>query len=84
MSANDRLISRNSRYSGVESLNPCSGPAGEYAVRRINCSGAGYPSGRRITLLRIEKIAVLAPMPRASVSSATTVNTGLRRSVRIP
>jgi hypothetical protein len=67
----------------VDSLKPWSGLAGEYAVRRISCSGAGYASGRRIACLRIEKIAVLAPIPKARVSSATAVNAGLRRSLRM-
>ena len=33
-------------------------------------------------MLTIEKIAVLAPTSNASVRSETTVNTGVRRSVR--
>ena len=45
-------------------------------VRYINRSGSGYPSGRRMTPFTIEKIAVLAPMPSASVSTATVVKPG--------
>ena len=37
-----------------------------------------------MTPFTIEKIAVLAPIPSASVSSATAVKAGLRRSVRSP
>ena len=69
-------------YSGGETQN-CGNPSdGNCVVRYINCSGLGYPSGRRITPLTIEKIAVLAPMPSASVSSATAVKPGLLRSDR--
>src|SRR6476646_6243097 len=40
-------------------------------------SGARYGSGLRRTPRTTEKIAVFAPMPSASVTSATTVNTGV-------
>ena len=80
--ANDWLISRNSMYSGGETQNSVKPSPGNWVVRYISCSGAGYPSGRRITLLTMEKIAVLAPMPSASVSTATAVNPGARRSSR--
>ena len=73
---NDRLSSRNSRYSGGDTQN-CSNPkAGNRVVRYISCPGFGYPSGRRITPLTMEKMAVFAPMPRASVRIVTTVNAG--------
>jgi hypothetical protein len=77
------LISRNSRYSGGDTQNSLKLKAPNRVVRYISCSGLGYDSGRRITPFTIEKIAVLAPMPSASVSRATAVNTGLRRKSRM-
>ena len=41
-----------------------------------------YGSGRRITAFTMLKIAVLAPMPKASVNTATVVNPGFFRSMR--
>ena len=69
-------------YSGGETQNSVKPSPGNCVVRYINCSGLGYPSGRRITPLTIEKMAVLAPIPSASVSSATAVKAGARRSSR--
>src|SRR5262245_58955240 len=69
-------------YSGGETQN-CKNPSdGNCVVRYISCSGLGYASGRRITPLTIEKIAVFAPMPRASVRRAVAVKAGDRRSNR--
>ena len=45
-------------------------------------SDPGYGSGLSSTVLTALKIAVLAPMPRASVSTATPVKPGLFASVR--
>jgi hypothetical protein len=45
-------------------------------------SALGYGSGFSSTLLTTLKTAVLAPMPIASVISATPVNVGLRRRAR--
>src|SRR6266481_5575475 len=45
-------------------------------------SGALTGSERSITLLTSEKIAVVAPMPRASESAAMTEATGVARNVR--
>ena len=45
-------------------------------------SGSVYGSGRSSTALTTLKIAVLAPMPRAIVRMAVTVNAGFLRSVR--
>ena len=67
----ERLSSRYSMYSGGETQNSMNPNDGNCVVRYISRSGCGYPSGRRITPLTIEKIAVLAPMPSASVSTAT-------------
>jgi hypothetical protein len=46
-------------------------------------SASGYGSGRRMTLLTTLKIAVVAPIPRARVMTATAVNPGRRTSDRI-
>ena len=46
--------------------------------------GSRTGSGRSMTLLMSEKMAVLAPMPSANVSTATSVNPGLRESRRTP
>jgi len=48
----------------------------------IKASGLGYGSGRSSTPFTTLKIAVLAPMPSARVSTATVVKPGLRRKVR--
>ncbi len=40
------------------------------------------PKGRKTTALTSEKMVVLAPMPRASVTIAAAVNPGLERSRR--
>src|SRR5438477_6001362 len=45
-------------------------------------SAAGYGSGRSKTALTMLKIAVFAPIPSASVSTATRVNPGDLRSWR--
>src|SRR5215469_1664473 len=44
--------------------------------------GSSKGSGRRMTALTTEKIAVLAPMPRARTTMAAAENAGLRRRVR--
>ena len=69
-------------YSGGETQNSSNPRAGNWVVRYINCSGFGYASGRRMTPLTMEKMAVLAPMPSASVMSAMAVNPGARTSDR--
>src|SRR5665647_3374278 len=48
----------------------------------ISRSGWGKGSGRRSSALTALKIAVLAPIPIASVRMATAVNAGARRKVR--
>ncbi len=47
-----------------------------------NCSGALTGSSRSNNWSRSVKIAVLAPIPNASESTATVVNKGLRRRLR--
>jgi hypothetical protein len=55
-------------------------PLDHTSTSRSDC---GYGSGRSKTASTTLKIAVLAPMPNASVSTVTTANPGLRNSVRI-
>src|SRR3954447_974331 len=45
--------------------------------RNTSRSGSGNASGRKMTLLITLKMAVLAPMPRARVATATAVNAGV-------
>jgi hypothetical protein len=45
-------------------------------------SGSGYGSGFSKTAFTTVKMAVLAPMPSASVRTATAVKPGFLRSVR--
>src|SRR4029450_4721852 len=47
-------------------------------------SGLGYGSGRSTTRSRTVKMAVVAPTPSASASTAAIVNPGVRRSRRQP
>ena len=47
-------------------------------------SGSWYGSGSSITVRTTLKIAEVAPMPRASVTSAAAVKPGARRSTRTP
>ena len=68
--------------SGGETRTRWKPSAGELRRRCISCSGSGIPERPQIALLTMEKIAVLAPMPSASVSTATAVNPGARRSIR--
>ena len=51
---------------------------------RTSWSGSEKGSGRSISASIALKIAVFAPMPSASVSTATTVKPGLFRSERAP
>src|SRR5690349_25093821 len=48
----------------------------------IMLEGSSKGSGRRSTALTTEKIAVLAPMPKASTTMAAAEKAGLRRSKR--
>ena len=45
-------------------------------------SGSAYGSGRSSTPFTTVKIVVVAPIPSASVATATAVNPGVRRSAR--
>src|SRR5579864_8863342 len=51
-------------------------------IRRMR-SGSGYGSGWSRTVLTTEKMAVLAPMPRARAAIATAVNPGVLISRRM-
>src|SRR4029077_3549997 len=63
---------------------PDSKPAGPSNLSRSNtsCSECGYGSGRSNTAFTTLKIAVCAPIPRASTRTATNVNPGDLRSWR--
>jgi hypothetical protein len=47
-------------------------------------SGSANGSGRSSTALTTEKIAELAPMPKASATTATSVKPGFFKSIRTP
>ena len=79
---NERFHSANSKYSGGETQNWSNPSDGKRLVMNISRSGSGYPSGRRITPLTTEKMAVFAPMPSASVRIVTRANPGVRRRFR--
>src|SRR5690348_5621132 len=57
---------------------------GEFSLTIISCLGSWKGSGRRRTAFRTVKIAVLAPIPMASVSTAMNANPGLLTRLRIP
>jgi hypothetical protein len=51
---------------------------------RTSCSGFGNGSGRSSTASTTLKMAVFAPMPKASVKTTTAVNPGFFQSIRSP
>jgi hypothetical protein len=53
-------------------------------VTRTRRSGSGYGSGLKSTEFTTEKIAVFAPMPSASASTATAVKPGRFHNTRAP
>jgi hypothetical protein len=78
--SNDRTPARQSRKSGSEAVSrPIATCRPQTITRR---SGSGYGSGRSSTPLTMLKMAVVAPMPIASVATTAMVNPGLRRSER--
>jgi hypothetical protein len=61
------------------------GPGGPWfdVLRKMTRrSGSGKGTGRSITALTTEKIAVLAPMPRVNAATAASVKAGLCRNIR--
>src|SRR5579862_1564074 len=58
------------------------GLRGSLVLRASSREGSATASGRRNSALISVKMAVLAPTPQASVSTATTVNPGLLSRVR--
>src|SRR5207302_3797525 len=56
--------------------------AGTFSNGRTTRSGCAYGSGRSSTAFTTLKIAVVAPMPRASVRIAAAANPGAPRNVR--
>ena len=57
-------------------------PSGRVSLILTSRSGSRYGSGRSRTAFTTLKIAVLAPMPSARVSTAIAVNPGERASCR--
>jgi len=51
---------------------------------RANCSVLGTGKGRKTNALTPLKIAVLAPIPRARVNTATMLTPGFFNSMRAP
>lgn len=77
---NARLRSRkSSRFSGDVGK---SSPSGFSSQMRTSRSGSSNDSGRSTTASSTLKIAVVAPMPSASVPTIMAVNPGRRRSMR--
>ncbi len=54
------------------------------APKRTSCCGCGTGKSRSANPLSRENIAVFAPMPRASVATATAVKPGFFDSIRNP
>src|SRR5690606_19096644 len=77
-----RLRSCSSISSGGESQNLSKSSEGNCDAIRTSRSGSPYGSGRRTTPLSTEKIALLAPMPRARVRTVTNAKAGDLRSER--
>src|SRR4029453_6317451 len=75
--ANTLRSSRQSTKFGYETAPPAA-----YSPTITSCSGAWYGNGRNRTALTMLKIAVFAPIPKLSVSTAISVNPGYLRSIR--
>ena len=75
---NDWLFFSSSRTSGMDIQNWSKPRLGNVVVTYSSCSAFGYGSGRRSTPLTTLKIAVLAPMPSASVRTVSAANPGWR------
>ncbi len=78
--SNERASLRQSRKSGSDAVSrPIVVCRPHTTARR---SGSGYPRGLSSTALTTLKMAVLEPMPSASVATAASVNAGARRRER--
>ena len=76
-------VCQSSKSGGV--TDSCSIPfCGLRSHSITRCSGSGYGSGLSNTPLTTLKIAVFAPMPRASVKIASNVKPGCFRNIRTP
>ncbi len=83
MEANVRFSACQSPKSGGESHSGAARPRVRVSVQSCTSrSDCGYGSGRNSTERTTLKIAPLAPIPSARVSSATAVNAGARRRPR--
>jgi hypothetical protein len=76
------LISVSSKYSGGETQNWLKPIIGKRLLTNMSWSGRGWAAGRRITAFKTEKIAVLAPIPTASVKMVRMAKPGERRRFR--
>src|SRR5579864_4693802 len=74
------FCARQMLYLGTDA--PAKLPSGVAFMSCTMRSGWGYGSGFNSTVLTTEKMAVLAPMPRASAEIAVMVKPGLCRSMR--
>jgi hypothetical protein len=83
-SSNTRLMRRKSAMSGPDTGMAPGTMAGIASWTSASRSGSGKGSGRSRTALTTLKMAVVAPMPSASVTAATAVKPGERRSRRAP
>jgi hypothetical protein len=68
---NDWLRSRNSMNSGTETQNWSKPRVGNWLVMKTRRSGSGNGKGFRMTPFTTLKIAVFAPIPKASVRIVT-------------
>ena len=80
---NARVLSRNSTNLGGDTQNCEKFSCGNWLVMKTSRWGSGYGSGLRTAPRTTLKMAVFAPMPRASVTTASSVNPGARRRPRI-
>src|SRR5580704_9656003 len=80
MSSRTLVCRRQRLYFGTDAAGPL--PCGELFIRTTMRSGAGKGSGISRTVLMTEKMAVLAPIPRANAATAAAVKPGLWRSMR--
>src|SRR5688572_5507497 len=67
-------------FAGDEAGPPC--PSRFMLMKNTMRSGSGNGSGFSRTALTTEKIAVLAPIPRANADTAAAVNTAFWRNIR--
>ena len=82
IAANDVASRRQSKKSAGDTAPYMRPSRGRCSASDMIRSASAYGRGRQRTASTTLKIAVLAPMPRASAATATSVNDGWRRSMR--